>query len=109
MDRQLYLYIIPLDNNDFGEYRINNIFLDFLIEYIEILSYENFKLSLELFEKLERKNIKFECPICLDFKEEAVSLPCNHDFCEKCAKEWLVNNKDTCPTCRTKVTNENNN
>jgi hypothetical protein len=39
-----------------------------------------------------------------DFKEdglERIFLPCGHDACKDCARNWFINeNKNTCPQCR---------
>jgi hypothetical protein len=41
----------------------------------------------------------YKCPICLDIKINASTLPCAHDFCDKCIRH--VNSK-CCPICRAK-------
>mmetsp|Transcript_41161 Transcript_41161/g.74036 ORF Transcript_41161/g.74036 Transcript_41161/m.74036 type:complete len:110 (+) Transcript_41161:626-955(+) len=43
-----------------------------------------------------------KCGICLGELGQAactLRLPCHHDFCEHCAREWLKNHH-TCPVCR---------
>eukprot|EP00873_Tetraselmis_striata_P023348 jgi/Tetstr1/443612/TSEL_031611.t1 len=43
-----------------------------------------------------------KCGICLGKLGDAPStarLPCTHDFCEGCARQWLAEHA-TCPVCR---------
>ena len=40
----------------------------------------------------DEENLLNECTICLDKyikKEKIIELPCNHNFHEKCIKEWF--------------------
>ena len=71
-------------------------------------------LSSEQFDKLERvplhKCLLQTCHVCMDEFEEqndttknAVKLPCSHIFHEHCIKQWLCNEKVTCPVCRADV------
>ena len=39
----------------------------------------------------------------MEDKTEGILLKCNHLFCQPCIKQWLTNNKSTCPTCRKEV------
>ncbi len=40
------------------------------------------------------------CCICLDNKNTTFrTIPCNHEFCDKCIFEWLEKHQ-TCPLCR---------
>jgi len=49
------------------------------------------------------------CTICCEvFSDPYIMSPCNHTFDKGCINEWLKNN-DTCPQCRTKVTNSSAN
>lgn len=44
-----------------------------------------------------------ECNICIeDYKEgnEVIELPCKHYFHKECIKNWLCDEKVTCPVCR---------
>ena len=44
-----------------------------------------------------------ECSICLKkFKNDNITLPCNHNYHEKCITLWL-NEKMNCPLCRTNI------
>lgn len=47
------------------------------------------------------------CPICCE-NPVNMSLPCSHFFCEKCIKTW-IGKSDTCPLCRYKLTENNQN
>ncbi len=38
------------------------------------------------------------CCICMENKANLI-LPCTHNYCENCIKEWKVTSK-TCPICR---------
>ena len=52
---------------------------------------------------------KKECSICLDnikIGEKYIILPCIHFFHENCIKKWM-NEKNTCPLCKYKLTNTN--
>jgi hypothetical protein len=44
----------------------------------------------------------YDCPICYDSPKKAVTLECNHIFCEPCICEWLEKEK-SCPVCRVEV------
>ena len=39
------------------------------------------------------------CPICLQKIKFKKTLPCSHNYCYECIKEWLIKNDD-CPVCR---------
>ena len=52
------------------------------------------------FNKLPKHNCKFECPVCLDEKEDGVILSCNHIFCTNCLNKWLTQKNTLCPLCR---------
>ncbi|XP_033934970.1 E3 ubiquitin-protein ligase TRIM21-like [Pseudochaenichthys georgianus] len=41
------------------------------------------------------------CGICLDVFTDPVTLPCGHNFCQKCiTQHWDSNSKCECPTCK---------
>ncbi|XP_069507966.1 zinc-binding protein A33-like [Ambystoma mexicanum] len=41
------------------------------------------------------------CPICLELFSDAVGLPCEHYFCQKCISEtWAGRETYSCPQCR---------
>ena len=52
-----------------------------------------------------------ECPICFeDFiidKSNVVKLSCNHTYCAKCIKSWLIRST-TCPVCRFNIDKSKN-
>ncbi|XP_053146867.1 E3 ubiquitin-protein ligase RNF213-like isoform X2 [Hemicordylus capensis] len=44
------------------------------------------------------------CPICLgDPKDPVNLLPCDHVYCQKCIKQWLVPGQMFCPLCLTNL------
>ena len=55
----------------------------------------------------DEENLLNECTICLDKykkKEKIIELPCNHNFHEKCIKEWFEKDNNSCPNCRENIT-----
>lgn len=53
-------------------------------------------------DNIDRYNNK-SCNICMDnynINEEITFLVCNHYFHKDCIKNWLCNEKVTCPVCR---------
>ena len=46
------------------------------------------------------ENINFECPICLDLLANPISLPCGHNFCYSCKKDFSIMGTKKCPVCR---------
>lgn len=55
----------------------------------------------ECFEDLD----PFNCPICLEALQDPVTIPCGHNYCMSCVKDYWDRNgsKDTgnrCPQCR---------
>jgi len=67
--------------------------------YIEESSPKNV-INLEKFDSLEKCTEIITCFICLEESEDNIKLPCNHIFCNKCIKKWLLSKSNTCPTCR---------
>jgi DNA-binding transcriptional regulator YhcF (GntR family) len=52
---------------------------------------------------ITRINIDKECNVCMDsynLNDKIVKLPCNHIFHTECIRNWLCNEKVTCPVCR---------
>ena len=46
---------------------------------------------------------KNTCSICMEIIESGMNtLPCKHQFHEKCINKWKDEGKNTCPCCRTK-------
>ncbi|XP_051851384.1 E3 ubiquitin-protein ligase RNF213 [Antechinus flavipes] len=41
------------------------------------------------------------CPVCLGDPKEPVCLPCDHVYCHKCIKTWLIPGQMKCPFCVT--------
>lgn len=56
-------------------------------------------------ESLNQKKNKIQCGVCYDelTVTNAVSTPCNHQFCSNCFFKWLKES-NTCPLCRNKYT-----
>lgn len=104
------IYVIPIlfrintdvTDRNYINFIVNSILTDFISNYIDSY-YTEYKLSEEDFEKLNRIDKEYECNICMEEKNKGIKLDCNHIFCENCLKEWLTNNKKTCPTCRKEV------
>jgi len=44
-----------------------------------------------------------KCSICLEGITNSSKTNCNHHFCSDCLNDWLSQNKNTCPICRTKL------
>uniref|UniRef100_A0A8C8S421 RING-type E3 ubiquitin transferase n=1 Tax=Pelusios castaneus TaxID=367368 RepID=A0A8C8S421_9SAUR len=40
------------------------------------------------------------CPICLEDPKDPVNLPCDHIFCQRCIKQWLIPGQMFCPYCK---------
>ncbi|XP_075983374.1 uncharacterized protein LOC142981372 isoform X2 [Anticarsia gemmatalis] len=52
-------------------------------------------------EKLELKDVF--CSICQSVLIEPVTLPCFHDFCQRCFNGSIENNALCCPLCRLRI------
>ena len=55
-------------------------------------------------------DVKKRCVICMDdfeFNDETISLPCVHIFHSDCIKKWFKR-QNTCPICKYKIEQENN-
>ena len=50
---------------------------------------------------------KMECCICFENKHkfDSVSLICKHTICSDCTATLITNHSNSCPLCRTKITN----
>jgi hypothetical protein len=48
----------------------------------------------------------FTCTICMDIydNKNKCLTNCNHEYCKKCIHAWFDKKKDSCPTCRSKIT-----
>jgi len=49
-------------------------------------------------------NDNLKCSICNDPFEEPVTTRCDHTFCYKCIEKW-INTNNSCPTCRSQISN----
>jgi len=68
-------------------------------EQLEILC-EDVKIGLNTIKKAlqERKQLQYQCPICLDKHKEYALISCGHGYCKTCVNQLV----DTCPVCRNK-------
>ncbi|KAL6546338.1 Breast cancer 1, early onset [Orobanche minor] len=48
---------------------------------------------------LERMGRELKCPICLSLLSSAVSLTCNHVFCNACIDKSMKS-ASNCPVCK---------
>ena len=60
----------------------------------------NYKSNVK--KTLVKNSIPSTCPICLEGLSDTITK-CNHSFHTKCIDEWIENDKDTCPICRSKL------
>lgn len=80
----------PLCNSEFIEF-IDDFFWTILVSSPEPFHLESYRLAEPGHE---------ECPICMNIdSDQQVSLPCGHEFHEKCLSKWLPTSR-TCPMCR---------
>ncbi len=68
------------------------------------ISYYNYKKNTNIrrLNSNDEENLLNECCICLEKYEKneiIMELACNHNFHEKCIKEWM-NKNNNCPQCR---------
>ena len=49
------------------------------------------------------------CTICFNeiSEDEKITLNCNHYFCNTCIQDWFNNGKNSCPLCRSDITEYN--
>lgn len=60
-------------------------------------------ICVESYEELKEQT---DCCICMNDeikKIDIVTTKCNHEFCGDCIYKWLINNKNSCPTCRSDI------
>lgn len=61
------------------------------------------------FKTYQNQKENEKCPICLEIYEKdkdiLIETICNHSFHENCIKEWVSNQKETCPLCRKSMYN----
>ncbi|KAM5216586.1 E3 ubiquitin-protein ligase TRIM65 isoform 1-T1 [Hipposideros larvatus] len=43
---------------------------------------------------------KLTCSICLGLYQDPVTLPCGHNFCGDCIRDWWGRQEKACPECR---------
>jgi len=104
----------PIDTffESYGSSLMNNLFD---LAFNETTEYEDIKVTLSEsdFDKFKKETInennlqdytQKECNICMDEYTTGINvthLKCNHIFHTDCIKNWLCNEKVTCPVCRT--------
>ena len=92
-----------------------------IISSVDKISYKVSALNSQYFIDINQKTVKdiklsklsknsnseiILCPICMDdVVEEILETTCNHKFCEKCIKMWLMEHQ-CCPFCRMKIVDE---
>jgi hypothetical protein len=111
--------------NLFGSSLMSNLF-GMLLEGVDFTDFQNFTdlqdvkvtLTQEQFEKLFTQIINNdnkdqytnkECNICMEeykLNDHIVKLACNHIFHKDCIKNWLCNERVTCPVCRKDIRND---
>lgn len=61
------------------------------------------KLTRDIITEENRMKYKSDCNICMDdynIGDKIVQLGCKHIFHEDCIRNWLCNERVTCPVCR---------
>ncbi|KAK9766236.1 Protein mpe1 [Basidiobolus ranarum] len=54
----------------------------------------------DIYEQVPVK-MELSCSLCKGLLKEAVTIPCcEHDFCEDCIQQELLNSEFTCPSCK---------
>jgi hypothetical protein len=105
-----------IQSNLFGSNLMTNLF-SMLLEGVDL---QDVKVTLtqEQFNKLFTQIINDdnkdeyankECNICMDeykIGDNIVKLACNHIFHKDCIKNWLCNERVTCPVCRKDIRND---
>uniref|UniRef100_A0A8V1AN22 RING-type E3 ubiquitin transferase n=1 Tax=Gallus gallus TaxID=9031 RepID=A0A8V1AN22_CHICK len=64
------------------------------------------KCKEDVSSRLYRYDLK-QCSICHGEPKDPVQLCCNHAFCEKCIRAWLIPAHMHCPLCRVAVEDDN--
>lgn len=117
-----YNYGIPYyydTNNNGNLFSIVQNLFDMLIDndFTAVHDYEDVKVTIsnDIFENFNKKTndnsnldeyTNKNCTICIsnyDKDDIIVTLPCGHFFHNECIKNWLCNEKVTCPVCRKDV------
>uniref|UniRef100_A0A4W3GPS9 Uncharacterized protein n=1 Tax=Callorhinchus milii TaxID=7868 RepID=A0A4W3GPS9_CALMI len=57
---------------------------------------------------VQRLTEELNCPICLDFFTDPVTLECGHNFCRSCiTRSWEKQETNSCPECRQVIAKRN--
>ena len=51
---------------------------------------------------MDKKEVDFNCAVCLEIMVEPITLPCGHNFCYSCLDQYF-NESNTCPLCRGEI------
>lgn len=123
----LFNNIGNVQQNLFGSNLMTNLF-SMLLEGVDFTDLQNLTdlqdvkvtLKQEQFDKLftnvindtnKEEYMNKECNICMDeykLNDNIVKLSCNHIFHKDCIKNWLCNERVTCPICRKDIRDEIN-
>ena len=106
MDWDEFIEYIMCDYNEFhnslysefniGRFNLNDIEYH-ISQYKKIDDY----IINDYMEEIMDKTRIIECPICLNNINSGLSTNCNHKYCKKCIKTWIIKmGKDTCPICK---------
>uniref|UniRef100_A0A4W3GC32 RING-type E3 ubiquitin transferase n=1 Tax=Callorhinchus milii TaxID=7868 RepID=A0A4W3GC32_CALMI len=59
-------------------------------------------------DQVQRLTEELNCPICLDFFTDPVTLECGHNFCRSCiTRSWEKQETNSCPECRQVIAKRN--
>eukprot|EP00301_Raphidiophrys_heterophryoidea_P022858 c6909_g1_i2.p1 GENE.c6909_g1_i2~~c6909_g1_i2.p1 ORF type:complete len:170 (-),score=27.18 c6909_g1_i2:44-553(-) len=54
----------------------------------------------------KKKDVHFECNICLDIAKNPVVTMCGHLFCWSCIYRWLETPSNECPVCKSGISRD---
>ena len=101
----------PLFNNNTTQTYDNliNIISDYNDDVKIVLTDEEINnLNYGKYSDLKINNEEYSCPITLkklEDNDDVVKLPCNHIFCKNELLEWVSNDSNKCPMCRSVIAN----
>jgi len=98
---------LPIDNNNNNS--LQNIINDYSEDIKIVLTDEEInQLIYGKYSDLKINDEEYKCPITLktlDNNDDVVKLPCNHIFCKNELLEWVSNDSNKCPMCRSTISN----